>query len=224
MFEDVSANNLKGEAIKARLKTVPDVCPICHRNIQPKHIISAYFSGVVQAIYRCTNQKCQELFIATYDKTGERISNSMYTYKLRCTAPKKPEKASFPDSIETISPTFIEIYNQAVAAESVSLEQLVGIGLRKALEFLIKDYAISEHKDEEDSIRKIMLGRCIDKYVTDHKVKQCAKRAAWLGNDETHYTRKWEDKDIEDLKMLVRLTVHWIDSEVITKQYMESMK
>ncbi|HKW51946.1 MAG TPA: hypothetical protein VJQ53_09455, partial [Candidatus Eisenbacteria bacterium] len=32
---------------------------------------------------------------------------------------------------------------QAMAAEGASLDQLVGMGLRKALEFLVKDFAIS---------------------------------------------------------------------------------
>jgi hypothetical protein len=36
-----------------------------------------------------------------------------------------------------VSPTFVEIYNQSLAAEAMRLSQLTGIGLRKALEFLV---------------------------------------------------------------------------------------
>lgn len=33
----------------------------------------------------------------------------------------------------------------------------------------------------------------------------------WLGNDETHYVRRWEEKDLSDLKRLISMTVSWID-------------
>jgi hypothetical protein len=118
---------------------------------------------------------------------------------------------------------FVSIYNQSLAAEAKELDQLVGIGMRKALEFLIKDYAVSENQGKGDEIRKITLANCIAQYVTDPNVKECAKRATWLGNDETHYTRKWESKDVTDLKLLVKLTVNWIDNAVMTKNYIADM-
>ncbi len=64
-----------------------------------------------------------------------------------------------------------------------------------------------------------LLGPCITKFVGDVNIKECAKRSAWLGNDETHYTREWETKDIGDLKVLVRLTVNWIENSTLTKKY-----
>ena len=35
---------------------------------------------------------------------------------------------------------FLTIYNQSLSAEDNNLDQIAGIGYRKALEFLIKDY------------------------------------------------------------------------------------
>lgn len=64
----------------------------------------------------------------------------------------------------------------------------------------------------------------IDNFVANENVKQCAKRAIWLGNDETHYVRKWVDKDIKDLKLLIQITVSWIQQEVITKRLLEDMQ
>lgn len=118
---------------------------------------------------------------------------------------------------------FVEIYNDARAAEGQGLAQLVGIGLRKAVEFLIKDFSVHQHPDQTDRIKSMMLGPCINEYVTDQNVKDCAKRAAWLGNDETHYIRKWEDKDITDLKLLVRLTTNWVDNVLLTQKYVADM-
>jgi Domain of unknown function (DUF4145) len=105
----------------------------------------------------------------------------------------------------------------------MELDQLFGRGLRKALEFLLKDYAISENPDKAEHIKQMQLAQCIGQFVSDTNIKECAKRAAWLGNDETHYTRKWETKDITDLKLLVRLTVNWIDNALLTKKYIAAM-
>ena len=59
--------------------------------------------------------------------------------------------------------------------------------------------------------------------MTSDKVKQVAARAVWLGNDETHYLRKWEGKDLQDLKKLIALTVHWIEMEELTEAVMKDM-
>jgi hypothetical protein len=50
-----------------------------------------------------------------------------------------------------------------------------------------------------------------------------AKRAAWLGNDEIHYVRKWEDRDINDLKILIELTCGWVRNNLLTEKYMAEM-
>jgi hypothetical protein len=133
-------------------------------------------------------------------------------------------KSTFPSTVSEISPTFVEIYDQAIAAETHDLSQLVGIGLRKALEFLVKDFASREAPEKQKEIRDARLAICISKYVSDANVQACCTRAAWLGNDETHYTRKWEDKDINDLKLLVRLTVNWMDNILLTKKYVSEME
>lgn len=68
-----------------------------------------------------------------------------------------------------------------------------------------------------------MLGHCINEFVLDENIKACAKRATWLENDETHYVKKWNDKDINDLRMLIKLTVNWIDNALTTKKYLSDM-
>jgi len=144
--------------------------------------------------------------------------------ELTKTAPKSPLVESFSDEISQLSPAFVEIYNQALAAEAVNLEQLVGIGLRKALEFLMKDFAVHENPDDEEKIRKMPLARCIRDYAKDPNLKDCATRAAWLGNDETHYTRRWVEQDINDLKLLIRLTVNWVENVLLTEKYKATMQ
>jgi hypothetical protein len=97
------------------------------------------------------------------------------------------------------------------------------MGYRKALEFLIKDYLILRRPADHKTIETIMLGPCIENYVTDQKIKDIAKRATWLGNDETHYQRRWINKDLGDLKTMVSLALHWIDAEHLTEEALKSM-
>ena len=224
MHIDTAAIRLEGSQENIRLGGTPDVCPRCHRGVHPKCITVAYLDmSTTQAIFRCTHQKCQEFFIATYNYAN-RVEQGRHLYMLSFTSPIKAKAENFPKTVQDVSPTFVEIFNQVVDAESNSLEQLVGIGLRKALEFLVKDYASSENPDNVEAIRKSQLGNCITQYVSDTNVKECAKRAAWLGNDETHYIRKWDSKDVSDLKLLVKLTVNWIDNALLTKKYIAEME
>ncbi|MBU8974520.1 DUF4145 domain-containing protein [Lysobacter sp. MMG2] len=145
------------------------------------------------------------------------------TGTLSSVEPWKPKAVSIPTLVANISPSFSAISQQVEAAKSAGLDQLVGIGLRKALEFLVKDFAISGNREAADDIRSQTLSACINNYVLDENVKQCAARAAWLGNDETHYLRKWDTKDVEDLKVLVQLTTNWIDNVLLTRKYLAEM-
>jgi hypothetical protein len=137
--------------------------------------------------------------------------------------PVIPIEPEFAEDIKALSPDFVKILAQSKTAEAYKLDQVCGVGYRKALEFLIKDYCISLFPARADEIKSKFLGTCIKEFVDDEKVRACAEFAAWLGNDETHYVRKWEDKDIEDLKTLIALTVNWIESSVLTKKYMDGM-
>jgi hypothetical protein len=220
---DVQLTDPRGTGSQARLQKVPDSCPLCHRSIQPVFFVGATLPSRIlsQVVFRCPHTECQELFLATYRPVGPAVNPMPYQFVSM--APMKAKKATLPEAVEKLSPSFVQIYNQAVAAEAAELDQLVGIGLRKAVEFLIKDYLCSERPGKADEIKATLLGPCIDRYVSDPNVKACAKRATWLGNDETHYVRRWESQDITDLKNLVRLTVNWIDSHLLTKQYLTEM-
>ena len=109
-------------------------------------------------------------------------------------------------------------------AEKRDLNEICGLGYRKALEFLIKDYLIKIYPNEEEKIKQNhRLDNVIETYVTDQRVKFLAKRAAWLGNDQAHYTQKWEDKDINDLKSLINTSLYWISAEKELEHYREEM-
>ena len=221
-----SVSNLKGRGEKVDVDREPDTCPRCHTSVHPEFKYGSYSGDYpddinVQLAYQCTNSSCRELFIAYYSQGQYEGSRPSLT--LTRTAPTSAHEEVFSEEIEEVSPDFVEIYNQALAAESNDLDQVVGIGLRKALEFLIKDFVVHRNPDEEESIRMAPLAACISEYVEDPNVTNCAKRAAWLGNDETHYSRRWENKDIEDLKLLIQLTVNWIENVMLTERYVDEM-
>jgi len=131
---------------------------------------------------------------------------------------------NFQDEVLEVSSEFVRIYKQAAEAEFMKLDSIAGVGYRKALEFLIKDYLISKSSDKKEVIETAYLSDCIRDYVDDPKVKIAAQKATWIGNDETHYVRKWQDKDIEDLKVLLKLTANWISSEILTRKYAGEMQ
>ncbi len=88
---------------------------------------------------------------------------------------------------------------------------------------LVKDFCISQRPADEAVIRAKPLSSCIRDFVDNGRVKECAERATWLGNDETHYERRWKTHDIEDLKGLIGLTMHWIVAVVTTNRFMTEM-
>ena len=93
-----------------------------------------------------------------------------------------------------------------------------GPGYRKSSEFLVKDSLRSLQTTDEarKDVGNSALMACIRKYVTDSRMRTTAERPGWLGNDETHYIRKWEDKDLQDMKKFIQLTCYWIQSEHLT--------
>lgn len=109
-------------------------------------------------------------------------------------------------SIEDISITGNEIYIQALAAEKSGYNHLVGIGLRKALEFCLKDFLCIIHPEQSDKIKNMFLKNLIDTYIDDPTLQKLAKGCSYLGNDETHYVRKNESYDLQTLKKFTELT------------------
>ena len=147
------------------------------------------------------------------------IMKNEYYYnvlKLVNSYPKVPDTHKFDENIKELSTNFCDIFNQAYAAEQMNLNEIAGIWYRKALEFLIKDYCIVKNKSEEEKIKKEPLSQVITNYILSDKIKNLAKASVWIGNDETHYVRKYEDKDIKDLKRFISATVAYITYELIS--------
>ncbi|MBI2042715.1 MAG: DUF4145 domain-containing protein [Candidatus Nealsonbacteria bacterium] len=224
---DIQFNDEEGRSGgNGRLDKVPNECPQCHEKISPIKW-GGFFNRknedsdkTLEVVFRCPNNDCHEIFIGYYSKRSDR--NDFY---LRNTEPKTYSERLFSNTIKGLSVDFPRIFNQSLAAENAGLDQVCGAGYRKALEFLAKDYLLKQVKEDEEQekIKSEPLATCIKNRIKDPSIKEVAKRAAWLGNDETHYLRKWDQKDLQDLKKLIDLTVHWMEAEALTAQLLQDM-
>ncbi|URR00530.1 hypothetical protein LOC50_14980 [Pseudoalteromonas sp. SCSIO 43095] len=181
--------------ITVDIDKAPDICPICNQAQLPVNIFAKLTGDVensktkLELAMECMNLNCARLYISRYSKTRS-IYN--HNFKFEKSIPETFNVPNIPQEIINISESFEKIFTQASEAESRQLDELAGIGYRKALEYLIKDYCISIKPEKEEDIKSNQLSRVINNYVTDENLKNCANRAVWLGNDETHYIRKWE--------------------------------
>lgn len=211
-----------GSSIILRDIEIPDECPLCHSGIHPKYQYAfcdrARYKkkNCLQVVFKCPRKECGNLFIGYYVSIDTDLPKCR-KFMLTDMRPKDKTESRFSYIIENISNNFCTIYNQAMVAESYELSEICGAGYRKALEFLVKDYLIKLHPKKEEEIKKNYLASCIKEYIEDPRVRLVAERAVWLGNDEVHYSRKWEKKDLADLKRLIKLTVNWIEMEQMTK-------
>ena len=196
---------------------LPDACPICHHHSEFVYVGAESINrdSAVQAIFKCAYAGCLQFFLCYY---GPRPNAKLETVR-----PVKPSPSAFSDEVKKLSPQFVQIFNEAAEAAQNGLSQVAGPGYRKAFEFLIKDYAKSLAPDKAKEIESKFSGAVVNEFVPDARIQGVAKRVLWLGNDETHYLKKWTEHDIDDLVKLVRLAAHWIDIETLSKSYEKSM-
>lgn len=195
------------------------ICPRCKITISPNFISGSLDTITSASIFNyCRN--CNSTFITNYQCF---IHNELPN-KLELVAtgiissePNTFYKENFEPEINKISNQFEKIYNQAFAAESTGLDEIAGLGYRKSLEFLIKDFAIHLHPDKEDEIKSKMLSKCINDYIDDSRIKTLATKSAWIGNDEAHYIRKQESRDVDDMKKFIKAALYFITMVLITE-------
>ena len=188
-------------------------CPLCNTGIEPK-ILSAFSitksSGkLVSILFFCPH--CDMCFLGVYRTETYANTDSLYLIGL---IPRGNPVTGISNNISEISPKFVEIYHQAEKAEQWGLNEICGLGYRKALEFLVKDYAITCHPDNVNEIKKQPLAPCINKYIDNPKIKNLSKASAWLGNDEAHYSRKHEDYNIQHIKAFISAILTYIEAEL----------
>jgi hypothetical protein len=171
-----------------------------------------------ELVFTCPNERCHHFFIGYYVLQPDQ---EMHLISLK---PANVKIDIIPEEIKKLSPQFVVIYQEALEARALDLNQIAGPGFRKAFEFLVKDYAKSKVGLEKHAeIESSFSGAVIKNFISDSRIEKVAKRALWLGNDETHYLRKWENHDIDDLINLIKLTLSWIEIERLSDQYVSEI-
>lgn len=204
---------------------IPKKCPQCGVAYSDLPLIAYYLDTtgpdtdditVLFALFFCPT--CEICFLAKYLVAYGQYEN---TATLLSIHPKPEALSEFSSSVQSLSPRFVKIYQQSEQAENSGLSEICGMGYRKVLEFLVKDYALYIHPDKRTEIESSFLGKCIADYIDNDKIKTLATASAWLGNDETHYKRKHQDYNVQDLKRFIRTVVAYTEYELNYSEALE---
>ena len=200
---------------------LPSFCPRCGVHLSPE-VIYAYMIDYEdeednKAFLLNFCPECDQCFISKHIFDSKEGSG----YRFESSAPVVPHKNTFSSNIATLSPDFVKIYNESLAAEEMGFSSICGMGYRKSLEFLIKDFLICQNPSLKETISQKTLGACIKEYISDDRLQSLAKASAWLGNDETHYVKKHNDYNVVNLKSFINAFVTFIDAELA---YQEAKK
>lgn len=196
-------------------------CPCCGVHLSPIVLYAAAVSyddedeNKVFILNYCP--ECDECFISkhTYD------TEEGFGYIFDSSSPTTHFLHVFPDEVTNLSPDFVKIYNESLQAEELGLTSICGMGYRKALEFLVKDYIIHKNPSKEADVSSKMLMNCINDYIDDSRLNVLAKASTWLGNDETHYVKKHTDYSTKDLKSFINAFSTFITADLACENAMK---
>ena len=201
---------------------LPKSCPHCGIASQPNILSAHYLERENSIIGKCTVRifviyfctVCESAFHSVYKVQCSLLTDLTYPLDLTDTYPTFHKPVMHPQKIAALSPRYTDIYNQAFFSEESGLFEICGMGYRKALEILIKDFAIKMHPNDIENIKSKMLGKCIDEYIDNPKIKMLAKASAWIGNDLTHYAVRNGDYSIEEMKNFIAAAEAYINTEL----------
>lgn len=191
------------------------ICPFCDRGIEPKILFSQphktkeeenlFFVSLLCPV--CEHSWLDEYYV---DYTPGFVPT--ITRRTPYRHFPRPEEVS--KDITKLSPIGARTYAQSLQAESEGFDTLAGIGLRKALEFILKDFLILTNPGKEEDIKSNFLGKVITDYIKDPVLLSLAKSTVWIGNDETHYIKQHSDRDLQDLKKFLNATIRFIEYQM----------
>lgn len=200
---------------------VPLICPFC-KNTGKQNIIAAtaYF-GKHDKYDGCSLSACSYCGSNSVNYYELDKDNSSHvgdiTFKLVCTSPQMIKSDDIPDLITEKFPRFTKIYNQSKQAFEDSLDEIAGMGFRKSIEILItdflKDFTPEGVNDEWLENPKTSLSQKIDK-LGSKRLITLSKTISYLGNDETHYTRRHEEHDTKSLLAFIKPLLSEIENEL----------
>ena len=124
--------NNQGSRIITTFHNIPTFCPYCNKHVSFNMLAGHEGSSKkVFVLVKCP--ACQEisLLVGIYQEDKVTITRSF---------PFSEYSNDFQKEINDLSPNFVKIYEQSLNAELRGYDTLVGMGLRKALDFLVTDF------------------------------------------------------------------------------------
>ncbi|WP_367376836.1 DUF4145 domain-containing protein [Lactiplantibacillus plantarum] len=194
------------------LITLPDFCPYCLLIQKPDMVLEHLILDSTSGFDRESKDYCVMLFQCIecdrYFTQDYKIVGHLDPLETRTLPTLHRPFTNYPDflkKINTVSPKFVEIYKQCIQAKNNELVELTGIGLRRAIEFLVKDYGIfmldySETDLTKEKISKDSLYNAIqDVFKDDTFIFDLIDESRWIGNNKTHYTDTSDDDSINEM-------------------------
>ena len=153
-------------------------CPNCKKALAPQNLYGIVHARDDKEILSVADycNGCHSLIVSEYEisrKLTRTLSDGRKEYseknynmiKLNHSAPINFKEKEFNEKLKKVSPQFVKVYNQALKAEEFSLDEIAGLGYRKSLEFLIKDFAIYNNPEKADEIKSTWMMKCIKDYI-----------------------------------------------------------
>jgi hypothetical protein len=208
----------------------PNICPHCHVANEPSNLFRHFdsYQNKLFSVWRCNYKQCNKIFVVTHKSNGT-------SYIIERNLNGLPKGPIWPEPIlnlkdgrtigtgnETES-KFIKTYLQSLESEANGHDEIAGMGFRKAIEYLVKDWAIQTYPNEKE----VILGKWLSGVIHDYfsgDLKEILERATWLGNDQTHYNKLFEEYNISHLKELISLIMVELDREFKKKHYIENIE
>lgn len=170
-------------------------CPYCKTHTDSGYTDKHFFRLSDKSTFFVVAQQCtccNKLFAGLY-MIENGIPGTLGSY------PTAMEVNDVDPILAQCSPHFAELYKQANACYTRGFYDLAGMGFRAALECLVKDFAIKCKGISPDEAAKAGLSEAIKNYLGKDALINAADVVRYLGNDYTHYQRKYEDYDIDTL-------------------------
>lgn len=190
---------------------IPIVCPNCNYSVQPiivDYRLMSFSQEKSLLVISYKGNCCSIPFYATYEY------NSRKALLLDVYPRLKP--AILPKNIKELSPRFVSLYEQSYTAEQNNHIELAGSGYRNSIEVLIKDFAIKKLNAPKDDIYKMKLYDAIGTYLKEVNIDTSAADVIRvLGNDYTHYQRKYDGIDFVVVKKYLEIFIQQIETKLL---------
>ncbi|MEQ9351683.1 MAG: hypothetical protein RJQ00_03785 [Vicingaceae bacterium] len=171
---------------------------------------------------------CRRIFVISHHEVNTE-------YKIERALNGLPKGPNWPEPIQNLKDgktvnsddiqdsKFIKTYLQSLEAESNGHDEIAGMGYRKSIEYLVKDWAIQNKPEDKDKILGLWLAGCINEYFTG-ELKEILERATWLGNDQSHYNKLFDEYNVDHLKELIGLIMVELDREHKKRHYINTIE